>query len=64
MHPYTTTTTTTVPQILCGGNIDTPILGRVMERGLAADGTANGHDMTNFDQFRKIVCFMWLLSTL
>lgn len=24
--------------ILCGGNIDTPVLGRVIERGLAADG--------------------------
>ena len=23
---------------LCGGNIDTPVLGRVIERGLAADG--------------------------
>lgn len=23
---------------LCGGNIDTPVLGRVLERGLAADG--------------------------
>jgi threonine dehydratase len=23
---------------LCGGNIDTPILGRVLERGLASDG--------------------------
>jgi len=23
---------------LCGGNIDTPVLGRVMDRGLAADG--------------------------
>ena len=23
---------------LCGGNIDTPALGRVLERGLAADG--------------------------
>lgn len=24
--------------LLCGGNIDTPILGRVLERGLASDG--------------------------
>jgi len=24
--------------VLCGGNIDTPVLGRVIERGLAADG--------------------------
>jgi threonine dehydratase len=23
---------------LCGGNVDTPVLGRVLERGLAADG--------------------------
>jgi threonine dehydratase len=23
---------------LCGGNVDTPVLGRVIERGLAADG--------------------------
>jgi threonine dehydratase len=23
---------------LCGGNIDTTVLGRVIERGLAADG--------------------------
>jgi threonine dehydratase len=23
---------------LCGGNIDTPILGRILERGLASDG--------------------------
>lgn len=23
---------------LCGGNVDTPVLGRVLERGMAADG--------------------------
>ncbi len=23
---------------LCGGNVDTPVLGRVLERGLATDG--------------------------
>ena len=27
-----------VGTILCGGNIDMPVLGRVIERGLAADG--------------------------
>jgi len=27
-----------VVTVLCGGNIDTPVLGRVIERGLAADG--------------------------
>jgi threonine dehydratase len=28
----------TVVLPLCGGNVDTPLLGRVLERGLAADG--------------------------
>ena len=28
----------TVVVPLCGGNVDTPVLGRVLERGLAADG--------------------------
>lgn len=28
----------TVVTPLCGGNVDTPVLGRVIERGLAVDG--------------------------
>lgn len=31
-------TTHSVVVVLCGGNIDTTVLGRCLERGLAADG--------------------------
>ena len=42
-NPNPTTPTPTLPLTkvlvpLCGGNIDTTVLGRVIERGLAADG--------------------------
>jgi threonine dehydratase len=35
---------------LCGGNIDTPVLGRIIERGLAADGRLCRFDATISDR--------------
>lgn len=36
--------------VLCGGNIDTPVLGRVIERGLAADGRLHRISLTISDR--------------
>ena len=36
--PLTVFVSPSVVVILCGGNIDTTVLGRCLERGLAADG--------------------------
>ena len=35
---------------LCGGNVDTPVLGRVLERGLAADGRLMRFDAVTSDR--------------
>ena len=44
---------------LCGGNIDTTVLGRVLERGLAADDRLKNFTATVSDR-RKLFCEMLL----
>ena len=46
---------------LCGGNIDTTVLGRVLERGLAADDrmknfTATVSDRRKLSQITSVIC--------
>ena len=47
---------------LCGGNIDTPILGRVLERGLAADGRLWRFNATISDRPGGLARFAGLLA--
>jgi threonine dehydratase len=47
---------------LCGGNIDTPILGRVLERGLASDGRLYRFTATISDRPGGLARFAGLLA--
>jgi len=47
---------------LCGGNIDTPILGRVLERGLASDGRLDRFSATISDRPGGLARFAGLLA--
>jgi threonine dehydratase len=47
---------------LCGGNIDTPILGRVLERGLASDGRLYHFTATISDRPGGLAAFSGLLA--
>ncbi len=47
---------------LCGGNIDTPILGRVLERGLASDGRLFRFTATISDRPGGLARFAGLLA--
>jgi len=47
---------------LCGGNIDTPILGRVLERGLASDGRLYHFTATISDRPGGLARFAGLLA--
>jgi len=47
---------------LCGGNIDTPILGRVLERGLASDGRLWRFKATISDRPGGLARFAGLLA--
>jgi len=47
---------------LCGGNIDTPILGRVLERGLASDGRLCRFTATISDRPGGLARFAGLLA--
>jgi len=47
---------------LCGGNIDTPILGRVLERGLASDGRLYRFTTTISDRPGGLARFAGLLA--
>lgn len=47
---------------LCGGNIDTPILGRVLERGLASDGRLYRFTATISDRPGGLARFSGLLA--
>jgi threonine dehydratase len=47
---------------LCGGNIDTPILGRVLERGLASDGRLYHFTATISDRPGGLARFSGLLA--
>jgi threonine dehydratase len=49
---------------LCGGNIDTPILGRVLERGLASDGRLYRFTATISDRPGGLARFSGLLAEL
>ncbi|XP_061167480.1 L-threonine ammonia-lyase-like [Saccostrea echinata] len=50
--------------VLCGGNIDTPVLGRVIERGLACDGRFVRFKVTVTDRPGGITHLINLLSDL
>ncbi|XP_062586498.1 L-threonine ammonia-lyase-like [Saccostrea cucullata] len=50
--------------VLCGGNIDTPVLGRVIERGLASDGRFVRFKVTVTDRPGGITYLINLLSDL
>jgi len=52
----------TVVLPLCGGNIDTPILGRVLERGLASDGRLYRFTATISDRPGGLARFAGLLA--
>ena len=52
----------TVVLPLCGGNIDTPILGRVLERGLASDGRLFRFTATISDRPGGLARFAGLLA--
>src|SRR5262249_46022969 len=54
----------TVVLPLCGGNIDTPILGRVLERGLASDGRLYRFTATISDRPGGLARFAGLLAEL
>lgn len=47
---------------LCGGNIDTPVLGRVIERGLAADGRLCRFDAVISDRPGGLARFTAILA--
>jgi len=47
---------------LCGGNIDTPILGRVLERGLASDGRLYRFTATISDRPGGLARFAGLIA--
>ena len=47
---------------LSGGNIDTPILGRVLERGLASDGRLHRFTATISDRPGGLACFAGLVA--
>jgi threonine dehydratase len=47
---------------LCGGNIDTPILGRILERGLASDGRLCRFTATISDRPGGLARFAGLLA--
>jgi threonine dehydratase len=47
---------------LCGGNIDTPILGRILERGLASDGRLWRFTATISDRPGGLARFAGLLA--
>jgi len=47
---------------LCGGNIDTPMLGRIIERGLAADGRLCRLDATISDRPGGLARFATVLA--
>jgi len=47
---------------LCGGNIDTPILGRVLERGLASDGRLSRFTATISDRPGGLARFAGLIA--
>ena len=47
---------------LCGGNIDTPILGRILERGLASDGRLYRFTATISDRPGGLARFAGLLA--
>lgn len=49
---------------LCGGNIDTPILGRIIERGLAADGRLCRFTATISDRPGGLAAFTRLIADL
>jgi threonine dehydratase len=52
----------TVVLPLCGGNIDTPILGRVLERGLASDGRLYRFTATISDRPGGLARFAGLMA--
>ena len=39
---------------ICGGNIDTTLLGRCLERGLAADGRLVNFKVTVSDRYTEV----------
>lgn len=47
---------------LCGGNIDTPILGRVLERGLASDGRLSRFTATISDRPGGLARFAGIIA--